>query len=260
MSLRAKHLSDSEAYVTFFKDLMLGVRTSIPAKIMKINSLNGGLVSVDVQVYINHTITGADGIQQTQKEIPILAGVPLVMPRSQTTGFSLTIPIAVGDDVLVVFSDRSIDNWQSTGKISPPAEKVTTRTHDLTDAVAIIGIFNDMTPIPNYSFDAIEMRNKQGDVSVSVSNDGIVLDNKGIKISIEGGNISLVNGASSITIESNKITIDSPLVEITGDSFEMGSSSNVTTGGGLTSSGGLDFENHIHSDPQGGNTGPPVNP
>lgn len=260
MTLRAKSMGTSEAYVTFFNDLMLERRTALPAYITKVNTTGGALVSVDVRPAILHTITEPNGIDQRTQELPIISGVPVVMPRSQTTGFSLTIPLAVGDEVLLVVADRSIDNWQSTGRVSRPSEPVVSRSHDLTDAIAIVGISNGMTSIPNYSFEAIELRNKENSISVSVSDSTVVVNNNGVKISVEGDTILMDNGNSSITIESHKITIDSPLVEITGSSLELASSSNVTTGGGMTSSGGLDSDNHVHSDPQGGQTGGPINP
>lgn len=276
MSSRAKQMSTAEAFITFHKDLMLEARTSLPGKISGVNVVNGKLISVDVQLGIQQLATAKDKVNIETLPAPIVPGVPYVIPRSQTTGFSLTVPIVVGDDALLVFADRSIDNWQSTGKVAAPAEPVIPRTHDITDAIAVIGITNDMTGIANYDMDRIMMRNADKNVCMSVSNDAaeikngdlkillkngeIIIENGGLKIMLGGGEILLENGASSITMESNQITIDSPLIILSGDALEMASTTNTTTGGGLSSSGGLDFDNHIHSDPQGGNTGPPVNP
>lgn len=50
----------------------------------------------------------------------------------------LTMPVTVGDTCIVLFCDRDIDDWYQTGDTNrPPA---TARMHDISDALAIVGI------------------------------------------------------------------------------------------------------------------------
>lgn len=65
---------------------------------------------------------------------PLLVDVPVFI-NSGGTG-RLTFPVAAGDTCLVLFNDRDIDTWFSTGNVAAPN---TQRTHDLSDGLALVG-------------------------------------------------------------------------------------------------------------------------
>ena len=46
------------------------------------------------------------------------------------------MPLQAGDDVTLVFSQRSLDNWKSSGGMTDPQDA---RKHHITDAYALIG-------------------------------------------------------------------------------------------------------------------------
>jgi hypothetical protein len=85
----------------------------------------------------------ADG---TLESFPVIVDVPVVWPRSG--GASLTFPVAAGDTVLLIFSERSLDWWLSVGGDSPPGDP---RRFDLSDAIAIPGLypFSEASQDPN---------------------------------------------------------------------------------------------------------------
>ena len=247
MAIRSKGLSTPEAFETLHNDLMLDRRVATPGKIVGINiGANASLESINVQPQIYQVVADENGIESTFKELPVIRKVPVVLPRAQNAGFSLTQPISIGDDVLLIVSDRAIDNWQARGVISPPVEPVTPRAHDLTDAIAIIGLSNDMTPISNYSFDKTELRNVDGTIAVAVSDDDVTIRNGDITIVTDASDITLTNGTSSITITSTKITIDAETVEIAGDEFNMTSSANEATNADIVGSTGVSLDTHVH--------------
>jgi hypothetical protein len=68
--------------------------------------------------------------------MPLIYGVPVVFLRSSKCAISF--PLEKGDSVLLLFSERSIDEWVKTGSESTPSD---TRTHDISDAIAIPGLF-----------------------------------------------------------------------------------------------------------------------
>lgn len=76
----------------------------------------------------------------------ILAGVPVIC-LSGGPGF-LTFPISSGDECLVLFNDRSIDNWYASGQVGPVQ---TSRLHSLADGFALVGIRNSTKQLQNYS-------------------------------------------------------------------------------------------------------------
>lgn len=67
---------------------------------------------------------------------PTIPGVPVAWWGGG--GFSFTCPLAPGDSGLLVFVDRSMDEWLASG--ADEVEPADTRRHDLTDAVFFPGL------------------------------------------------------------------------------------------------------------------------
>ncbi|HVT06739.1 MAG TPA: Gp138 family membrane-puncturing spike protein [Polyangia bacterium] len=74
-------------------------------------------------------------------------------------GFVLTLPVAQGDECLVVFSERAIDNWFAHGGIQGPSEF---RLHDYSDGFAFVGFASKPNAIPVVATDAVELRTRDG--------------------------------------------------------------------------------------------------
>lgn len=68
-------------------------------------------------------------------DYPPLIDVPVV--TLQGGGAVLQLPVASGDFCVVLFSDRDIDAWFTSGSATPPA---TDRAHDFSDGLAIVGL------------------------------------------------------------------------------------------------------------------------
>lgn len=67
---------------------------------------------------------------------------------------SLTFPISSGDECLVLFNDRDIDNWFSGSSSSAPA---TPRTHAFPDAIILVGVRSLANVLPAYVTDAVTL-------------------------------------------------------------------------------------------------------
>ena len=67
--------------------------------------------------------------------LPVLQDVPIVWPSGG--GVTLTLPVAAGDECLLVIADRCIDAWWQSGGVQLPMDS---RAHDLSDAFAIVGV------------------------------------------------------------------------------------------------------------------------
>lgn len=94
-------------------------------------------------------ITG-ELVPGTPELLPIIQGVPVLWPRISvgTTGpqAHIYMPMKPNTNVMVLFSDRSLDKWLSTGGEVDPQD---TRAHALSDAVALPGLFPFNDPIPD---------------------------------------------------------------------------------------------------------------
>lgn len=95
--------------------------------------------------------------------LPLLINVPIQFPRGG--GFSLTFPVQKGDECLLVFCERSIDNWYRTGKVETPLDR---RFHDFSDATAFVGISSSPNAVPNYDPDNVQLKKDDGTVSVTL--------------------------------------------------------------------------------------------
>lgn len=91
--------------------------------------------TVDVKPLYAKTRLDEDG-NRIQEDLPLIQNVKVVFPRAGV--FGITFPISQGDTVLLIFCDRNIGQWQETGEEGDPGD---TRTHELSGAVAIPGIY-----------------------------------------------------------------------------------------------------------------------
>lgn len=105
--------------------------TSLPGVV---KSYNGTNQTVTVQSTLMVQVRNKNG-QFSWKTIPPLQDVPVVFPSGSTFGLSW-VP-QVGDEVLVVFSARCIDNWWAYGYQS--ATQAQLRLHSLSDGFCIPG-------------------------------------------------------------------------------------------------------------------------
>lgn len=119
------------------------------------------------------------------KPLPDLFDVPVIFPRGG--GFVLTFPVKQGDECILHFSERAIDNWHATGKVSEPSEF---RTHDLSDACAHVGISSLPNVVKDFNTNAVELRSLDGGSLVSIDNGG------NVKVSSAKGDIELTSGGS----------------------------------------------------------------
>lgn len=161
-------------------------------------------------------------------EHPLLLRCPVVVLYGGV-GY-MTMPITAGDECLVVFNDREIDNWFTDGGVVAPTSL---RTHDFSDAFAIVGI-----------------RSLQNSIAAYLTN-GIRLSYNGTaKIDILDDQIESV---AALFFHTGNVQIDGDMV-VNGD---------VQVNGNLRTTVGADtvhYNNHVHSGVDAGpdNSGGPV--
>lgn len=85
---------------------------------------------------------------------PLLLDCPIIVLGGGNA--SLTFPISQGDECLVLFNDRDIDNWFSGSSTSGPA---TNRLHSISDAVAIVGLHSLNHSIEGYDMTRAVLQN-----------------------------------------------------------------------------------------------------
>lgn len=206
--------------------------TAIPGIVQ---SVNFAQMTCEVQPAIQGTIQDESG-KIRSVNLPLLVDVPMVF--TSAGGFTITLPVAVGNECLVLFSSRCIDAWWQSGGIQRPMEA---RMHDLSDGFAFFGPKSIPNIIPSINTTGLQIRNNAGTTYVEISSDG---------------KIKLVTPSS---------------VDITGNlnvSGAISSDGNISSGGDIDSDGtitavtdvigsGISLHTHTHPQSGGGNTGAP---
>jgi Phage protein Gp138 N-terminal domain len=101
--------------------------------------------------------------------LPLLLDCPVQFPGGG--GLVLTLPMAEGDEVLVVFASRCIDSWWQSGGVQVQAEL---RMHDLSDGFCLPGFSSVPRAIPNVSTTALELRNLARTTRVTLRDTGVI--------------------------------------------------------------------------------------
>ena len=228
MELRSQD-GEMDAVEILIARILQGVYTSIPGIISSFDK-DQQTVRVIPAIKAVKTVNG----EKQLLKLPELIEVPVCFPSSNSSKFSLTHPIQKGDECLLVFSMRSIDNWYEFGGFQGPVEPVTPRSHNISDAICIMAPHSLGNVISNFQDDCIEIRNEDRTVRASVYNDRVELAAGGSSIVINsGGGIVITPASGSTTINGN--------LNITGEA----------------TIGGIEFSQHTHEETNGMQTGPP---
>jgi len=119
----------SSALNTVFESLISDVHTALPGRIEKYEYATQ---KAQVKPLIKRKYLDGEVL-----ELPVLVNVPVVFPRTKNSG--ITFPLTKGDGVLVIFTERALERWKSSGGDSEPGDR---RKFDLSDGIAIPGCFS----------------------------------------------------------------------------------------------------------------------
>jgi hypothetical protein len=86
-------------------------------------------------------------------------------------GMVATFPVSVGDEALVIFADRCIDNWFLRGGIQQPREP---RAHSIADGIAFVGPRSLARSLVNLSTSTAQFRTIDASTFVEIAGGGVV--------------------------------------------------------------------------------------
>lgn len=223
---RRERLNDPEEATRAAQDgHQARIWTSLPGII---KSFDPATQTATVQPTIQGIFQSPDGSEKNVN-MPLLLDVPVEFPSGG--GYTLTFPVAAGDECMIDFSARCIDAWWQSGGIQPQAEQ---RMHDLSDAVARVGVRSQARPLSNISTTSAQLRSDDGTIYVDLA-------------------------AAQLTLKHpTKVVVDAPEAHFTG---KITTAENVETAAGKdVKAGSISLKNHVHSGVAAGgaNSGPPV--
>jgi len=110
------------------------LHVAMPGIVQAVNASRG---TVDVIPQLRRPVERRDGTFAVE-DLPVIPDVPVIFPRAN--GFSVKMPVAVGDPVQVVFNERDLGIWREQGEPGLPGDN---RCHTLAGAVAMPGLFTN---------------------------------------------------------------------------------------------------------------------
>ncbi len=219
------------------------IHTCLPAVVTNVTH---STQLIDAQVTIKRKMAGK------LVNLPLLVNVPIRFPKSAT--FSITFPIEVGDHVLILFSERSIDTWLTYGGIQDPFD---IRKFSLSDAFAIPSMYPQTDTIPDFDDTNLEIKTNSGDTKIIVkaSEDVEVITTGEVKadcatLLADVSATAVVNATTSITATTPLLTLNGNL-QVNGTITSTTSVSApllaATTGSGSLTVRGVETYNHNHT-------------
>lgn len=142
-----------------FVEMMKDVGTSILGHFIAFNS-DTQLAQIQI------------GIQRVDVNGKVFTPPPLIECPVYFAGGSqyfIEHQINPGDECLLVFSQRCIDAWMTTGGV---ANNPILRFHDFSDAVIFPGVRSQPNKIASFENNGVRLRNKAGDKFIWLKNDG----------------------------------------------------------------------------------------
>lgn len=174
----------------------------------------------------------------TSPSRPPITDVPVVFPAAG--GGIISFPIAAGDTVMLMFSQRSLDKWlvSSGGEVNPEDR----RMHSFSDAIAIPGL----VPFQN------SLHSDPESVIIKYKGNKIQLAPDG-SVTIDAPSGHIINGD---TIVNGNTVVNGALVVSNAVTAASVTAPGAIAGGSL-SANGLDMNTHVHTGTNGtGTTGP----
>lgn len=163
-----------------------GLWTALPGIVQ---TFDPTVMTCTVQPAIKGRFQNKDGSWQDWHLLPILQDVPVVFQGGG--GFTLTFPVKAGDECLVVFSSRCIDNWWYLGEVQIPAE---IRFNDLSDGFAIVGLRSLPRALsPAVDVANAELRSDDGSVKIQCTPTKVVVNAPAVELGNGGAIRKLVD-------------------------------------------------------------------
>lgn len=202
--------------------------------------------TVKVDLAIMRIINGEN------QKYTVLIDIPIMLPSVQ--GFHLTMPIKKGDECLVVFADRCIDNWFIEGGVQPQLKH---RIHHISDGFAIIGVNSTPNLITEYDPDNMVLRNTKNDQKITLKATGDIDIDTSANINVNCV-AATVNATEAVNITTPTATLEGNLV-VTGKidaAQDITSATKVTAPTVIGSTnvimGGISGIAHVHGGVQPG--------
>lgn len=239
---------------------LVEVHTMLPGII---ESFDPGTQTARVQPAIKRIFT-----ERGPLPIPVCVDVPVEFPGGG--GFFVTFPIKPGDECVLCFSERCIDNWHATGGVQEAAEY---RMHSYSDGIARVGLNSQPHVIPSFNAEDAEFRSRDGGVKIQLKPDGTIKNiNPAGSTELTPAGKYIINAPGGFVLNAGpEAEINAALIALNGAQTSSpgagGEGAVATINMPIKANSTADFKDevtvkglavspHTHSNPEGGDVGP----
>jgi hypothetical protein len=194
--LRQHSADETEMLQTALDQRQLQIHTATPAQIV---SYNPSTMTATVQPALRIIQRQTDGTQ-VPRVIQAIQDVPVGFPGGG--GYLLTFPVQPGDECLLVFCERQIDNWHQHGGIQTPTDF---RLHDISDAVALVGLRSQPNRLAGASGSTVQLRSDAGNLVIELDGSAGNVNITG-NLHVTGAVIAGYGGGDQVTLQQHKHT------------------------------------------------------
>ena len=183
----------------FKKDIMLSLNCHAIATVQSFDPTKqviSATINYKKSFLKRDPVTGVNSMQLV--DYPILLDVPVVVLSGGL--FNLTFPIAVGDECLILFNDRNIDNWFQSGQVGAVANG---RLHSFSDGIAIVGVKSLLKVLATYDMTHALLSNGQTQLGISATQVRIA----NTLTTLNGALQDLVTNLNSLITQTSLITV-----------------------------------------------------
>ncbi|MHB0973964.1 MAG: Gp138 family membrane-puncturing spike protein [Thiobacillus sp.] len=228
-----------EAHAAQIEGRLKDLHTCMPGIIA---SFNPATQTASVQPAIKRIFTENGAIN-----LPVCVDVPVAFPGGGD--FFLTFPVKAGDECILFFSERAIDNWHIGGGTAAPAEY---RLHDLSDGIAIVGLNSQPHKIGDFNQTDTELRSRDGQTHITMKPDGTIKNvNAGGSTELTPSGQFIITAPGGIVMNGNTTLIGN----MTSQPGNGGDGSCDFAGDVIAQ--GTSLHTHTHPGDSGGTTGTP---
>jgi hypothetical protein len=173
-------------------ELLQGVHTAIPGKIVNYDPAK---CEAEILPYGKFKKPSGEYL-----DFPQLNHVPILFPQSCGQVFTMVYPINPGDECLILAQEQTLDIWRGAG-----AQSDNDLRFDLTNAVAIMGMFSNPSPFAKEAQDDNKLIIQKDDHRLHIKPDEMLVqfsDANNIRLNAAGITIT----TPWLNVIANKIT------------------------------------------------------
>lgn len=165
MDRRERVANLDESFLAVQDGVQSRIWTALPAIVQSYDPIENTIVA---QPSVQGQFRDTDG-NWTNVNLPLLLDVPVHFAGGGR--YTLTFPLALNDEVLVIFASRCIDAWWKYGGIQV---QTALRMHSLSDGFAIPVVFSVPRVPENISTNSAVLRSNDGAISIEITDSNVM--------------------------------------------------------------------------------------